>query len=524
MKSLDPRLLRYSRKSRGLIFLAVLIALVTAVLAIVIAWALSRVITERHLVTVLIIGFSLRAGLHIIDQKIATSFSIKIRSELRIALLHRTLQGQSEKVKEMGPASIALLLTRGITNLDKYFSKFIPQLFIAAILPLAVGTAISIVDWRSGLIILLTIPLIPFFGITIGRFTASATVKKMSTLSFLGTYFLDLLTGLPTLKVYGRSKSQKKKLAEIGEQYRVETMKVLRIAFLSSLALELVATLSVALLAIFIGLRVFRGEMSLQSGLFILILAPEVYWPIRQVSALFHSVSDGVAVSGQIFAILDEPIREGGRPVAKINSIQWSELTVGFPDRSVIVIPAGELLPGRVTALVGPSGVGKSTLISLLLGLRTPESGSIRVTTEHGIIDYKDLDLAILQSQLSWLPQTPHLSAGTIRDYVGDTNFLADVGLLESDIPDGFNAQVGSMSDQLSYGQMRKLALARALSKPSIVLLVDEPTASMDLDSEIAIAKTLELEALKGKIVLVATHRSSTISSAASEISLEVAQ
>ena len=524
MKPLDPRLLRYSRKSRGFVFLAVLIALCTAALAIVIAWSLAGVITGRHLITVLIIGFLLRASLLLINQRVATSFSIKIRNELRVALLHRILKGQSEQVKEIGPAGVSLLLTRGISNLDGYFAKFIPQLFIGVVLPITIGTAITIVDWRSGLIILLTIPLLPLFGIIIGKFTASAADKKMSTLNFLGTYFLDLITGLPTLKVYGRSKLQKKKLLEIGGRYRVETMKVLKIAFLSSLALELVATLSVALLAISIGLRLADGEMSLHTGLFILVLAPEVYWPIRQVSALFHSVSDGVAVSDQIFAILAEPTHEGGLQVGRIKAIAWSELTVRYPDRSVIVIAPGELLPGRVTALVGASGTGKSTLISLLLGVRRPSSGWIRVTTEQGTFDYKDLDQRLLQSQLSWLPQLPHLSAGTIRDYVGDTNLLAGIGLLERDLPGGFAAQIGSMSDQLSYGQKRKLALARALSKHSVVLLVDEPTASMDPDSEAAITKTLELEALKGKIVLVASHRPGTISGAASEIVLEVAR
>jgi ABC-type transport system involved in cytochrome bd biosynthesis fused ATPase/permease subunit len=303
-------------------------------------------------------------------------------------LINKVIGGNVDVLHKLGPAELSLLISRGINNLDGYFSKFLPQLFIAAIVPLTVGIAIAREDWKSGFIVICTIPLIPFFGILIGRFTQQATEKKMQTLGLLSGYFLDLLSGLPTLKVYNRSKLQVKKLGEIGDQYRKETMKVLKISFLSSLALELVATLSVALLAVSIGIRLVNGSMHLREGLLVLILAPEVYWPIRQVSALFHAAQDGVAVSNTIFEIMEADEINGDVVIPDIKAITWSELTVSYPNRSTITIPAGQLQLGKIHALVGPSGSGKSTLISILLGFTKISSGEIIISTSNGDVSF----------------------------------------------------------------------------------------------------------------------------------------
>ena len=308
MKPLDPRLLRFSRSSRGFLISLVALATLGAAATITQAFLLTSLIIgffQKHqtfsdsqsALTYLVLIFILRSGIAYLTERISSAASINIRNELRSAVLKKTLSNEGQDTNEFGTAGIALLLTKGIGNLDSYFSKFIPQLFISMLVPTIAGITIAAADLRSGLIVLLTIPLIPLFGILIGKFTASATSKKWQTLNILGGYFLDLLNGLTTLRVYGRHKLQGEKLQKVGDDYRKETMKVLRISFISSLALELVATLSVALLAVTIGLRLVSGSITLEAGLFILIIAPEVYWPIRQVAMYFHAASDGLRPS-----------------------------------------------------------------------------------------------------------------------------------------------------------------------------------------------------------------------------------
>jgi len=530
VKPLDPRLLRYSRSSRGFLLLSVLIAMSGAALSIAQAYLLTSVITElfqkdraiadmsstlRALVSV----FIGKAILGYIANFVSSRFSTRIKSELREGLINKVIGGESDALHRLGPAELSLLISRGINNLDGYFSKFVPQLFIAAIIPLTVGVAIALQDWKSGIIVICTIPLIPIFGILIGRFTAAATQKKMETLGFLSGYFLDLLSGLPTLKVYNRSKLQVKKLGEIGDKYRKETMKVLRISFLSSLALELVATLSVALLAVSIGIRLVDGSMTLTSGLIVLILAPEVYWPIRQVAAYFHAAEDGVSVSNKIFEILDAKEVNGSEIVPDIKAITWSELTVEYPNRSTIMIPAGQLVAGKIHALVGPSGAGKSTLIAILLGFTQISTGEIIVSTSQGDFAFDRIEKNHWRSLLSWMPQDPHFASTTVGEIVNkNQDALADVSLNISDLPEGMDTHIGALQDAISVGQKRKLALARAFAKPSALLILDEPTASVDDVSEDEINRTLEREAMDGRIILVASHRPMTIAAASNTI------
>ena len=524
MKPFDPRLLRYSRSSRGFLILSVVLAGIGAALSITQAYLLTSLITklfQHHAVIenlkltlrTLVCVFILKATLGYITNFAASKFSTKIKGELREAVINKVIGGNVDALHRLGPAELSLLISRGINNLDGYFSKFLPQLFIASIVPITVGIAIAREDWKSGLIVIFTIPLIPLFGILIGRFTEQATQKKMQTLGLLSGYFLDLLSGLPTLKVYNRSKLQTKKLGEIGDQYRKETMKVLKISFLSSLALELVATLSVALLAVSIGIRLVNGSMHLREGLIVLILAPEVYWPIRQVSALFHAAQDGVAVSNQIFEIMDAVEINGDVVIPDIKAITWSELTVSYPNRSTVTIPAGQLQSGKIHALVGPSGSGKSTLISILLGFTPISSGEIIVSTSTGDLAFADIEKNHWRSLLSWMPQDPHFSSTTIRELVNEQS-LSDVALNVNDLPNGLDTHVGSLQDAISIGQKRKLALARALAKPSALLILDEPTASVDDISEEAITASLEREAQSGRIILVASHRPTTIATA----------
>jgi ATP-binding cassette subfamily C protein CydCD len=436
----------------------------------------------------------------------------------------KTLDSGAQDAQKLGSAGLSLLITKGINDLDGYFSKFLPQLFIAAIIPLTVGITIAVQDWQAGVIVLLTLPLIPIFGILIGRFTASATEKKWRSLGILSTYFLDLLSGLTTLKVYGREKIQSAKLKEVGDSYRKETMSVLRISFLSSLALELVATLSVALLAVSIGLRLVNGSIALQTGLFILIIAPEVYWPIRQVAGYFHAAADGLNAFEKLFKILDRPAVNRGRSFKRLNAITWSQLTVEYPDRAPLQIPSGQISAGSTQLLIGPSGVGKSTLANILLGFVQPTSGELLFSTENGDIPLSEIAAIDLHKQISWLPQEPKFPIGTVAQILRHAKpsatdneleeILREVDLNISDLSSGLGTQLGNLKQPLSIGQLRKIALARALLKDCQLLILDEPTASVDDVSEEIISKILSKKAAQGTLVLLITHRQQMISGA----------
>jgi ATP-binding cassette subfamily C protein CydCD len=535
VKPFDPRLLRYSRSSRGFIFAIVLIAALGAVATITQAWILvdliCKLFQEKAAFSsltgeTLCLGgaFLARAILAFVSEQLGARASNKMREELRGGVLAKFLENGGVETQKLGSAGLAVLVTKGINNLDGYFAKFLPQLFIAAIVPLSVGTTIALRDWKSGTIILLTIPLIPIFGILIGRFTASATEKKWQTLGALSGYFLDLLSGLKTLKVYGREKVQSKKLQEVGDRYRVETMQVLRISFLSSLALELIATLSVALLAVTIGLRLVNGSIPLSTGLFILVLAPEVYWPIRQVSAYFHSASDGVEAFNQLFTILEEPSPSGSLPLPEITGVSWSELRITYPGREEVVIPAGAVKRGEVSAIIGPSGAGKSTLAALLLGFIQPTSGQVVAQTVAGGADLSTLDIKEWRTQIAWQPQEPKFPLGTVRQILQHAapeatdseliRALGEVDLEISDLPGGLETELGTLQQRLSIGQLRKISLARALLKKSPILILDEPTASIDDVSEATIARILQREAKRGAIVILISHREQLVTSA----------
>lgn len=532
MKPLDPRLLRYSRSSRGFLTYLVALSTIGAIATITQVFLLTTLIVsffqkhqnfwdQRSPLTFLALVFIFRAGISYLSDRISAAAAINIRNELRSAVLKKVLSNEGRDTNELGTAGLSLLLTKGIGNLDSYFSRFIPQLFIAGIVPVLVGVIIAVRDIRSGIIILLTIPLIPLFGILIGKFTASATSKKWQTLNLLGGYFLDLLNGLTTLRVYGRHKAQNEKLQKVGDDYRKETMKVLKISFLSSLALELVATLSIALLAVTIGLRLVSGSITLEIGLFILIIAPEVYWPIRQVATFFHAASDGIAAFDSIFKILDRPSSSGGRSVNQVFAITWSQLTVAYPNRTELHIPSGQVNVGNVHALVGASGTGKSTLAAILLGFVRPTYGEILISTDSGSIPMSEVDIESLRAKLSWLPQEPRFPVGTVAQILRHAKPVAtDFELIEvitkvdldiRDLPNGLSTELGSIKQPLSFGQQRKIALARALLKPAQFIILDEPTASVDDVSEATIRKVIKDESSSGKGILLISHRNSLL-------------
>jgi ATP-binding cassette subfamily C protein CydCD len=540
VKPIDPRLFRYSRSSRGFTLSSVAIALLGATLSILqsafLAYFIVQVFVEKKTLdfltpTLVSIGviYLCKSLLNYISERIAAVASAAIRRELRDKLVDHLLSGKVDY--KNGPAKLSLLATRGIDNLDLYFSKFIPQLFIASVVPIFVGIAITTQDFISGIVLILTVPLIPVFGMLIGRFTAGATEKKWQSLSLLSGYFLDLITGLQTLKVYGRAKYQVARLKQVNDKYRQETMKVLRISFLSSLALELIATLSVALIAVTIGLRLVDGNISLQTGLFVLILAPEVYWPIRQVATHFHAATDGVEAADQIFNILGDKEVVDKVKIQKFDFIIWSDLIVEFENRSKVKVPAGRIENKAVNLIVGPSGAGKSTLIQILLGFQENYGGDVWVKDGENSINLKDIDKQSWQKLISWMPQEPHFPVLSVlntlqladpkqsKDQLLET--LETVGLDLSQLPQAEQTKLGTLLEQLSIGQKRKIALARALIKPAQLLILDEPTASVDKESQERIDNLIRTSAQNGQMVLVVSHRSQSLLTADSVLDFD---
>jgi ABC-type transport system involved in cytochrome bd biosynthesis fused ATPase/permease subunit len=302
-------------------------------------------------------------------------------------------------------------------------------------------------------------------------------------------------------------------------------MKVLRISFLSSLALEIIATLSVALIAVSIGLRLVGGSLSLRTGLFVLICSPEVYWPIRQVALYFHAAADGVEAAKRIFGILEEKEINGAAKIEVVTEINWQPLTVTYPDREIVSIPAGRLQSGTVNCIVGPSGAGKSTLLSVLLGFHSDYSGEINVIGTKASHLLSDLEVTTWRSHISWLPQEVNFPAASVAEVLRHSapnasqadlvRTLARVGLTPNDLPNGLDTQLGTVQEALSTGQKRKIGLARALLKPAQILILDEPSASVDDISEDDIARAIAEEAALGKIVVLVSHRTNLVGESA---------
>jgi ABC-type transport system involved in cytochrome bd biosynthesis fused ATPase/permease subunit len=370
VKFLDPRLFRYSRSSRGYLLSALAVAIATAVLSMIQAGLIATLIVRifldhaalsgtSRLLIVLSVVFIGRATLAFVGEQIAVRAGNRVRAQLRSGLVDRILE-DPQTANRFGSANLSMLATRGVNALDAYFARFLPQLLIAITVPTIIGAYIFYLDTTSGFIVIGTVPLIPLLGALIGSYTGVAMRKKWRALGILSGYFLDLVSGLITLKVFGRSKKQEENLRKVGEEYRRSTMQVLRISFLSSLALEIIATLSVALIAVSIGLRLIGNSMDLRTGLLILILAPEVYWPLRMVGTHFHSAADGIEAAKQIFEVLDAPRFVGGSiPVSQIAEIAFTPLLVKLGERETVVsIPSARLRRGQIIAVTGPSGAG----------------------------------------------------------------------------------------------------------------------------------------------------------------------
>ena len=555
MRPLDPRLLRHARSTRRFLAGTVVIGVLTAALVIVQAFVLARIVVagfqqgasledERGAMIVLAGVVLGRAALAWATESSANASSAQAKSELRAAVLDHAVRLGPVWLAGTRSGELTTLSTRGVDALDGYYARYLPQLVLACIVPVAVIAAIATQDVLSAVLVALTLPLIPLFMVVIGTFTRRSVDRQWSALAMLSGHFLDVVAGLPTLKAFGRGKAQTATLAEVGDRYRRTTMGVLRVSFLSALVLELVATLSVAVVAVAIGLRLVSGGMTLTAGLTALLLAPEAYLPIRLVGQYFHAAAEGVGAAERMLAVLETPLPMTGSstlvPDLGTAEIVVRDVTVRYPDRTAPALEHQDLVvrPGVVTALAGPNGSGKSTLLALLMGFVAPVEGVVLVRgTDGSEVSLADLDPDAWRTQISYLAQSPYLGAGTVADSVRlgapdatDADVrraLASAGLDLDDpevartLPEGLATAVGEGGAGLSAGQVRRVALARTLCRDTPLVLLDEPTSALDGTTEQVVVDAVDALRRAGRTVVLVAHRPALLVAADVVLALE---
>jgi thiol reductant ABC exporter CydD subunit len=541
VKPLDPRLLRDASATKG--FLAATVALGAAGAVLVVAQATllasgiaavvdgARPAALRGTLIALAVVVAGRAALAWAQEAAATRAAATVKGQLRERLLAKVVRlspgwladpsGGTGGPGDADPTDSAdapgaprrsgeltTLATRGLDALDGYFARYLPALVLAALVPAVVLARILPADLVAGVTILLTLPLIPVFMALVGWTTEARNRRQFHLLARLSHHFLDVVGGLPTLKAYRRAQAQVRTVRAVTEEYRRATMSTLRLAFLSSLVLELLATLSVALVAVGIGLRLVEGGLDLRTALLVLVLAPEAYLPLRQLGTHYHAAAEGLAATEGVFAVLStpEPLR-GPRSGLPAGPLRVEALTVRYPDRGRPALDRFSLTvrAGETVALTGPSGCGKSTLLHALLGFVAPESGRIRL----GEVDLRDADPDAWRARLAWVPQRAYLFAGTVAENIRLGFVCSDAAVGSAARAAGLelplSTVVGDGGVGLSAGQRQRVALARALLRDAPLLLLDEPTANLDPATETRVVATLR-QVLSGRTVVLVTH------------------
>ena len=542
MRPFDPRLLRYARSARGPIALTALLGTITALLvlaqALLISAALSPVVSGSAtlrdvapIVGAIAAVFICRSLVVAAREAVSTRAAAAAVSELRGRVVDASI-ALGPRWRATNGAETATLLSTGLEDLRPYFVSFLPQLvLVCTVTPAALGV-IVLLDFWSALIALLVIPLIPIFMILIGRFTQAASEDKLASMKRLTAQLLDLMSGIPTLRALGREKAPRTHLRALGAANTKATMATLRVAFLSGGVLEFLTTLSVALVAVEVGMRLVFGNISLFHGLAVIMLAPEVFEPLRQVGAQFHASANGVTASRAAFDIIEEAESVDSPGVAKCPDLSCTQIVldgVGVRARGAWA-PAptsGVIAPGNVTALSGPSGAGKSTIVACLLADMTPDAGRVVLRGSDSSSTREEIALSEVapsawRDQISWVPQSPTLVPGTILDNMGDLphdalNAAAAATGFDTVLaatPDGWNTAIGTGGVGLSVGQRQRLALTRALAARSQVVILDEPTAHLDALSEETVVRAIDEMRREGRTVIVIAHRAAMMEAA----------
>jgi ATP-binding cassette subfamily C protein CydD len=540
MKPVDPRLLRHARAVRGYMMAAVVLGVVVTGMVVAQAELLARLLASAARGTgPAVLSSALIALLAVVAVRAAAAYggevaalraAAAVKSQLRTTLAACLQRLGPSWLGRQQPGEITTVATRGLDGLDPYFARYLPQLVLACLVPTAVLATVAAADWISAVIIAVTLPLIPVFAVLVGLHTRARTQRQWQLLARLGGHFLDVVEGLPTLKVFGRAKAQADVIKDVTAGYRSATMATLRVAFLSALVLELAAALATALVAVEVGLRLLAGHLGYQTALLVLLLTPEAYLPLRAVGLHFHSSMEGAAAAGRVCDIIETaPASPGGaesgvRGAAtpdlqcdlRYDEIILDAVSLAYPgrDRPALAEVSLRIRPGDRVAIMGPNGAGKSSLLSLLLRFTEPTGG--RITA--GGVDVARVDVDNWRRQVTWVPQRPYLFAATVADNIAlgqpdasREDIARAAGMAGADafieaLPEGYDTPLGEQALRLSAGQRQRIALARAFLRDAPLLLLDEPTAHLDpivAGQILAVIQTL----MAGRTVVLVTHR-----------------
>jgi ATP-binding cassette subfamily C protein CydD len=541
---IEPWLRDRARPVRGLLRGTVALGSLDGLLLIAQAWVLAVIldaaaIDRRPLdtllgwIVLLVALFLARALVNRQAGRLAFEAGAEVRRSLREAVF--------ERIESLGPAwsrrqrsgAIATTAVDGVEALEKYFTQYLPQMQLTLVVPAAILVFVFPADWISGLVLMLTAPLIPLFMILIGGHTEHMNRRQWRTLTRMGAHFFDAIEGLTTLKLFGAARREARLVGRIAETYRQQTMRVLRVAFLSSAVLEFLASISIAMVAVYVGFRLLYGEIDYLPGLFVLLLAPEFYQPLRSMGSQFHARMDAIgAAEGLVELMHTSPPAAARRPgddrdephepLPEHGELAFQDVRFAYhPDQPLIRDFCLTMRPGQRVALVGPSGAGKSTIAQLLLGFLRPDAGYIRYAGR----DIETLTAAQWREKLAWLPQRPTLFHGSIaanialgaaeitpaehRRIVAAARAAHALPFIEA-LPEGLDTVIGDRGQGLSGGEIQRLALARAFYKDAPIVVLDEPTTSLDRDSERLVGEAIE-RLTRGRILLIIAHRLQTI-------------
>jgi ATP-binding cassette subfamily C protein CydD len=528
VRVLDPRLLRRARSARVLLGIDAVLGLTAALLVLAQAVLLARVAARAFdgatlrevagplvLLAAVVGARALAAwGFEVAGRRAASD----VLSRLRVDLVETRLRDRPAALDGAQSAELATAAVAGVDALETTFARYLPQVVLAVLVPLAVLALVASIDLVAAAVMVVTLPLVPLFMWLVGRHAQRRARERWRTLALLSNHFLDVVRGLPTLRAFNRGKAQAARVAEVSEDYRGATMATLRVAFLSGAVLELAATLGIALVAVVVGVRLADGRLGFEPALTVLVLAPELYLPLRNVAAQFHASADGNAVATRLLELTEEraaPVAEGGaRRELALEPIYFEGVSFRYPTRAVDVLHdvAFEVLPGETVAVVGPSGGGKSTLVALLLRLADPSSGRILV----GRNDLASVDAAAWRRLTAYVPQRPTLFRGTIADNIrlGDPA-ADDLRVREAaeragahgfvaELPERYETRVGDGASPLSTGERRRIALARAFLRAAPLVVLDEPTADLDRESAALVGQAIEQLRAERTVLLVA--------------------
>ena len=560
MRPVDPRLLRHAAAARGYLVLTVLLGLATTALILAQAGLLARALAAPATgIGVAALAGTLGVLLAVLAARAAAAYGGELAALRAAAAVKSQLRRKlTAHVLRLGPAwlggqrtgEITTLSTKGLDALDPYFARFLPQLVLACLVPVAVLIRVGLADWISALVIAVTLPIIPVFGVLIGLQTRAQTERQWQLLARLGGHFLDVVEGLPTLKLFGRAQAQTAVIREVTDAHRHATMRTLRVAFLSALVLELSAAIATALVAVEVGLRLLAGHMQYQTALLVLLLTPEVYLPLRAVSLQFHASMEGVTAAGRACEILDTPLPgaalvtastgqpagrgPGSGPPAQADLrrdlIFLNGTSLVYPGRDAPALDRVSFVirPGERIALTGPSGAGKSSLLALLLRFAEPTGGRVEAgpagapgsdiaATDIAATDIAAFDMAGWRRQIAWVPQRPYLFDGTVASNIAlgrpdaspadiaEAATLAGAAGFIGSLPEDYRTPLGERGARLSAGQRQRIALARAFLQDAPLLLLDEPVAHLDPLTARMITSTIE-QLMAGRTVVLITH------------------